>query len=357
MVNLITVGILEILGIIRRNKVYIYILFMIFLWLLLWNSLSGPDRNNYMFHYRMITGLNKEVHFEIGMQIIMLFCKKIGFSFQTFLAVYSGIAYILITKTVLKYSENPALVASFYFLFPFLLDSEQLRSLMGMAIMVYGITFLIEGSKKGYIKYGISCLVATLFHASCFVYFLFFFVFLDEKTIKKIVIMVIFFILLLLGNGRTIFTKIFPFLPINKVLAYFYSENSNSKMIYSVLFFLLAFLLFNYTIDQILKNKESNIVLVRYYKCIRKINLFCLSYLPLVAINDNFMRLPRSVFILNYIIISNYLGIRIKKKKQLLILLFAIALLGVRLFVYFIGAGFESFIIPYFYEGFLGKQR
>lgn len=357
MINLIIAGILEVLGIIKRKKKYIYIIFMTFLWLLLWHSISGFDRKNYIIHYNRITGLNKEVRFEIGMQMVMLVCKKMGFSFQMFLAIYSGIAYFLISKTVLRYSQNPALVSSFYFLFPYLMDSEQLRSMMGMAIMVHGIFFLIEGSKKGYIKFGISCLLATMFHSSCFVYFLFFFVFLGEKTIKKMVIAIVFFIIILLQWGRTVIQTIFPFLPIHKVLSYLYSGVSNRKMVFSVLFFLLSFVLFNYTIDQVLKCRGNSGLLEKYYRCIKKINIFCLSYLPLVAVNDNFMRLPRSVFLLNYIIISNYLGKKIIKKKQLYILMVAIEVLGVRLIVYFLGGGYEQYILPYFYEGFLGRQK
>lgn len=344
--SLIIAGILLMASIIKRNSKVLFFLLLFLMWLLMWGNTTSSDRISYIIMYNQIKGVTSSLPVEMGYQKMMLFMKALGVQFQVFLAFFSGIAYILITKTVFRYSKNPALVLTFYFLFPFLLDAEQVRSFLGMSLVLYAIKYLEKIDKKNICLYCLFCLLATTLQYSCVIFLVFLFVKFGKRTLV-IVVSIMTSIFILLKRGYVIFNSILPKFVYVKLVSYL-SGNITIKNIISVVFFLL---IFGITIYLILKKKHGEINSASFYDVILKINIISIAFMPLVLYSDDFTRIPRAILILDYIVISNCIKKKITKKYELCLLLICLLIVGSRMAVYFVGGGYNSFIIPFFYEG------
>ncbi len=344
--SFIIAGVLEVAGVVKRNSKIVFFLFLFFMWMLFWGNQTSPDHQSYKWMYQTISGITVSLDVEIGFQATMLLAKYMGMSSVMYFAIFGLIAYLLIARFILEYSENPAFVLCLYFLYPFLLDAEQKRSFMGTALVLFGFRYLIKGTKRGMIQYAICCIVAAMFQISCIIFLIFLAVAVKEKNVYKI------------AFGATVATaSINIFLPIiNKVLPAFafqkllrYLSKFQMKNIISICFFLIIIVMGIWGSRHLMEYADEK--QKKFYEVCIHINVLSISFLPLVYLADDFTRLPRTILVMDYIVYANYIKKKITKRKQLLVFALALGLVGSRFLAYFLGAGMESYIIPFFVEG------
>ena len=112
-------------------------------------NLKNPD---YEYYENLFSRATQGVSFhavETGFWYIVKFAAKIGVSYSLFLKIYTLIALLLISSSIIKYTEKPSLVLVLYMCYPFLLDVAQIRHFMAISIFTFSsFVFLIFKSKK-----------------------------------------------------------------------------------------------------------------------------------------------------------------------------------------------------------------
>lgn len=124
----------------------------------------GTDYGLYKFYYG---NLGKGSRFEIGFKNLMIFCNKIGCSYNVFIFIIAAITIILFYLLIKRYSKKPA-DSIFYFVtlgyYAFLFNI--IRQMLAISISLFGIKYIKE---KNFIKYLVVIVIASLFHLSALI--------------------------------------------------------------------------------------------------------------------------------------------------------------------------------------------
>lgn len=158
----------------RRNQKRIFFIFVIFLTVLLsFRYRQGTDYYSYYLQFQNIS-LNSSFlknslnHGEIGWYMIMLFFKKLGMSFETFIALLSCVMMYLIGNSITKHS--PYRITSLLIFYPtyFLTYCfSGIRQALVLSIFLgISLDYLIN---KNFNKYVIVTIVCALIHRSALI--------------------------------------------------------------------------------------------------------------------------------------------------------------------------------------------
>ncbi len=343
--SLVVSGILEVIALIRRNSKLVFSLMVLMMWLTLWGDQTSPDRLNYQWMYEHVRGFSNVWRIEFGFQMMMIVSKNFGLGFQCFIAIISLISFWLLSKRILETSCNPAFVMAIYFLFPFLLDAEQLRSFLGMSLIIYATAYLEKHNKIDKAKYIMFCLLATSLQYSCFIFFLFLMVELSKKKVV-IVTAILTTSIAFIKHFYTSLSAFMPFFVYTKLRNYL-NKTTTFKNYLLALFFIFVSCITIYLIKhRKYYTKESS-----FYEVVLKINIISFAFVPLVLFSEDFTRIPRSILILNYIVISNSIKKKLTRKFEVALVCVCLVIVGSRMLSFFLGAGYKSYIVPFFYEG------
>lgn len=348
--NFIISGILECISIAKRNSRVVFYFFAIYLGLLFCGNTSTPDRSAYALVYHHITKLELNGSNEIGFQILMLIGKKLGISFYVFCGVICIISLTLLANAILRLTVNPALALCSYFLFPFVLNGEQMRSFLGMSIVFQGITFVLEKRKYCWFIYFLLCVVGGLFHTSCFIYIIYLSIIIPRKMIKWIAVGVI-AMFSIFRKRLNIIVKFIMGSFARKFDSYLGEIHSKNNWIIYVVFYALIIVITLYYYRKFadkIPNQKRHID----FKAIYKINIVSIGLLILIYLNPNMERILELVLIMDYCVLSNLVGKKIKFFREIGIIFFLIAIPGTRFIAYVHGSGWNNYIVPYFIEGF-----
>lgn len=339
---------LEIAAVVRRRGKVIFPLAMIFLWLLMSGNTTSPDRYTYIYTYNRFTHIDMNGSMEIGYQLFMYMAKKMGLNFQGFLAIYFAIALLIFYAAIKSLAKNNLLVLGLYILYPMILDSDQIRSFMGACIVLLGLTYIIKEKAYSVWIYGGLCICAGLFQQSCFIYLIYMFVLFSEQLIRNIAIVVICF--LAFGRKYIVWlTSKFTVFNLARVMGYLNNSEAKENWIIYAVFYVFIILFSNYVSRKYINEQDNG---VNYDKFFRKINWLSLSFVFLLTLSPHFERLLRPVLILDYIELTNRINRKIKSWHELYIISILLFITIARFTIYCIGAGYDSYIIPIFENGF-----
>ena len=283
-----------------------------------------------------------------GYSNICNFCLKLGMEFYDMNFIVSTVILFVLFYFIMKLSEKPAFVLSMFTIFPLTDSIIQKRNLLGMMFLYIAFMVLIRRQeKKNKLLYLFFCLLAFSVHSIYIIYLPI--VFLDKLSWNKIK----WFVASVLGCS-VIIVPVLPrlariFMNNDKLLAYFI--NWKIPLYQSVCwwglhisFCILIYLIIKYRLqphDGLLVN----------YDFVLKINVFFLIVLPLYYYEPTFFRIYRNIFLLDYVAVSNCMGIngRFSKKCYFCIVLLIILVLLIFLsqFVWF-GVGFDVLVKPLF---------
>lgn len=301
----------------RPNKIFknrfnfAYSLMLLIMWIFFgWNT-SNADFLNYKHIYDIINYSGGYSGVEFGFEFVMKLSNYLGLSYYSFLKVYSLLGLLFITSSIKKYSNNSTLVLFLYLVYPYLLDVVQIRNFMAMAIMVYGIRFLVSRDKKSSILYIISIMVASSFHYSALFYLVFLLV--RIKKVKKIFAISLFVIISGFLTSSVFSGLILNLLRLERYQVYFVGSTSLYGKALFVFYFIASTILIYFIYKKIIKIKENARNNSMYFisdeqyefaDVVMKINILILISYVLVYLDVDFVRIYRNILPLNYILFS-----------------------------------------------------
>lgn len=309
--------VLFILGIIFKKSKIVFYSLLIWMWILFgWNS-NNADYNNYIFAYEnaeYLLGIN---FYEVGYRWLVYISKIFGLSYQQFLILVSGIGLSLMSSSIKKYSKNPTFVLALYLFSTFFTNVVQVRSFIATAIIIYAIRYLVEGSKRGIIIYGLLTIIATTIHFSAFFYILFVFCKMINKKVLLIGALSITILSYFISTSGFVQHILLSVVDVEKVVNWISGRNLNSYIFNSLIqiISLIIITIFSkinkkekvHSHDSYNINGNALINLDNYMNTVYEINLIMLISTVLYLYDGTFIRIFTGIIPLNLIFFSNIL--------------------------------------------------
>ena len=128
------------LSFLKKDSKLVYFITFLFAWILFGFNTMNLDYLNYKARYEGAGGLISEPLFLYTLKVF----SRLGLTYQQFLLIFSLAGLLLMSAAILTYSPFPALVLFFYILFPFCLDTVQIRFFMASALILFSAFFLLK---------------------------------------------------------------------------------------------------------------------------------------------------------------------------------------------------------------------
>lgn len=325
----------------KDKKEILSVFFVVILWIIMANMDLVSDRYQYWSWYETFETIEKNSSMEIGFQLFILLSKWVGLSFKQFMYLYTGIALLFLWSAVRNMTEHVSLVFVLYFLFPFILDSDQIRSFMGMTIALFGLSRILIGNNKtkDFFIFFLLCLVASLFQKSCLFYLAYFLMLVDRK---KLFLIVLGFIVLIITTRVLIREDVLLSTTFaRRIVRYFQLSDITAKNIVSFFYYavILLFSLLVFCNSSYSKTALINIIIIS------------MLILPFIILSDHFSRLIRLSLIIIYCYSINlYFDVNSTCLfNRFVFLEFVFIMAVLRFLVYYMGEGYQSYIIPLFH--------
>ncbi len=165
----------------KKESKLAYLLAGVYAWILFGFNTNNLDYANYKGRFEGAGGAITEPVFLFILKVF----RKLGFRYQSFLCVYAAVCLILLSVIIIKYSPYPAAVFFLYLVFPFCLDTVQIRFFLASSIVLVALCLILKYKTNKKLLYiaGFVLLVglATGIHYSAALYMIFIVLFLDEK--------------------------------------------------------------------------------------------------------------------------------------------------------------------------------
>ncbi|WP_367278332.1 EpsG family protein [Fusobacterium sp.] len=292
------------LGFFFKNKIISKIQ-LFWIWILISFNNGGPDYDGY-----------ESIFIESARKLQFNFFKpgvlysngayifhKIGLNLEVYTIITSSIALFFLCRIVKKYSKNPNFVYSCFIVFPLVDNIIQKRNFLSMIPILLSIDLLIEKKKCYIVKSFILIIIAFNFHVLGIIYLVYIIVpFFSLKNIKKISLVILTIGLILMPILDEVAKILFRFAS-SRVELYFFDISMRLPFYKASCFVIIHLLMFCYVIFSVkFKNKKDT-----FDKTLLKINYVFLFAIPLYFYDSTFLRIYRNIFILNYILIGNYI--------------------------------------------------
>jgi len=316
----------------KYNKFKTKILCIIMLLLVAWIMINGNneigDLDNYEKAYYNAKNSNINISSDIGYNFLMYIGNKLGLSFLQFKSILILFSLSLILNTLTCFTNYAGFFFFFYLLHSVFLDASQIRNFLSIAIVIYGLKYLLNKDKSVlyYLFYNI---LAVSVHFMAVAYFVFIFIRANE-TIKKwsLRILVVVFAIIFYFSINTNF--------ISDLIVFFSDfvaeETSNKLLLYSSTRSRFGFLaptliyisniffikyLNHYVLDEhntVVRNKTvKNMVYTNakkinnnaeFFKLVEQISTISIFFLPFNVVSLTFYRLVRNIFLFDLIYYS-----------------------------------------------------
>ena len=322
---------------------------LVFVFLVLW-ILIGFNRGSADYAYYETLFLRAqqgwEYHaVETGFWMLIKFASSIGLNYSQFLIIYSLIGLLLISSTIVKYTNKTACVLLAYCCYPFLLDVAQIRHFMACAIFIFSIRFLERFSFKNVILYCIFILIAASQQliAVAFLIFLMVYVSNQKKAIKIAVVMT--------GMMFILYRYIMNFTLVEKILETrdstinYTSGITLSQFVLYVIFYstllLISLFLSKYSKkDKLMKNVDSNIGMEMLFK----VSMYAAIFIPFLLLDFQYTRLFRSCLIPIYIYNINKMECLSKNNRIIIKFVFWLIMIIVSIKLFGPGSGYYDIL-------------
>lgn len=326
-------------SIIKKDSKVLFLITFLLLWILVTFNYNNADYNMYQRLYNLYGNSQGFMSSEILFQVFCKIGNFFGMSYRVFRAIYSTITIVLLANSFKHLTKNCSIVSGLYMIFPFLLDAVQIRHFMAIALVIYGLRFLVTDNNKDIWKYIVCNILAIGFHYIAI--FCLLFVILKFFENKKILIFcialdLILIILIISGIGVTILSYI---LPMEKVQAYFITNQYKTSFLIMCIATIIQILTIIYAniisaiwnkkyINNIYEEEENKNIEKekKIIDIILKINTLSLLLIPTFFFNIQMYRMSRTILILDYIMLGISLGKK-NRKDNIFLIFFTIIIL------------------------------
>ena len=291
---------LSVFSCLKKNRIYA-ILLLAFLFVLLAFQYGNADYFSYENMYTYFAGRNGTNTFSnIGYKWLCILFFELGLSYDQFLIVEAILGLGIIGYVVFKNCKLPGLVLVLYLIYPYMMDTVQVRNFLAEAVVLLGISLYINlPALRGYIYMAICLLAASLIHVSALVYLVFLLLpLMKTKHVKVLIVFGVLFECVLMAYAK----EIVQLLGMNEhVTSYFDKRISVYTAIFLIFYFSIAYI----GLNQMKRINPENEKYARWNLIVNRVNILILPFVPLCFITNDFQRIYRNVFLLSYIAVVN----------------------------------------------------
>lgn len=215
------------LGLIKKNSKAVTCGLVFLIYILFAFEKSDADYLEYVRMYQQIGyGSGRALSYELGYVWISKIANNIHMSFEFMRGVVCLFEVGFLYVTAKRFTRNTAMVLALFMVFPAMIDAELFRFLLGMCIVILGLGYLLNGQTiKDYIIYGVTVVLASLFHTSFWIFIIFYLLIIkDRKQLTRIVVITFIVCFRMLGTG--VFFNILSHLPIREFVITKYQTGS-----------------------------------------------------------------------------------------------------------------------------------
>lgn len=184
-----------IMSLIIKDKKSNWMIYAGTLCLLLWTSKGTyADFVGYydIFERINVTGFNV-VGATPGWFILCRLFGILGFNYYGMSLILTFVACLLLHKLFSKFDANENVIWAVMLVFPLLINGIQIRFFFAMAIVTFGLKYLIFNNKFALLKYSICVLLASTIHSAAIIFIILILVLLYEKfRIKTNIVITVF---------------------------------------------------------------------------------------------------------------------------------------------------------------------
>ncbi|WP_379945967.1 EpsG family protein [Enterococcus devriesei] len=318
--------------------------FSFIMWIIMGFNKYNADYFVYEHIFKSVNayGIQSSLNIESGFQAIMRLIGMFTNDYQVFLRIFSLIAILLFLYSLKRYTKKVGLILFLFCLFGFLSNAIQLRSFLSMSFLLLGTWHLIyEDGFKSIIKFLLYVLVGSQFHITILFYLILLVIKFSTRTIYLITLILILSITAFYGNIVLLFGD-------TKFAGYVSSQSGLGLTKTIVLFiYFVCNLILIWTISTADKRLENEPLAKKIFF----INLLVSSSMILVVVNNNFIRFIRNIYILNYVVFSNFVLLNYKCTKMKNYFFIVVYFLFIFISLYFFtiqGSAFEIGVKPLF---------
>lgn len=310
----------------RSNKVFVCL--VVFTWFVAAFCTQHADYATYYTRYMNYERLSSLT--EVGFTWIMILFHKLSFSFDLFLCIAYAFTIGTVAWFIRKHSPNYTICFALYSIFPYCIDSVQLRNTMAFCVFLIGLNSLLKEDEtlkiRRVIFFVISVIIASFIHFSAILFLLVLIpYFLDIRKIT-IVTAIVTGILMLVGNVDLLTKVATLFVSSSKMDSVLdritkYGVHSIHSIQLAMIIPTALILLFIFSSQYNLRleekygtNLQRTIEVQNNLDIFLKIQIVALCILPIVPFILDVYRIHRYLLILGYIAATSYNTERCKRR-------------------------------------------
>lgn len=293
------------LGAIIKNKKISAGILAFYMWILLGFGYGNTDYASYENQFRYFNVVNRNFTISnFGYQTLCRLFYPIGIDYATFLVIEATVIIVLYYIFTLKNCKNPYLCLLLVCIYPFIIDTTQVRTFFAAALMITAISIYANGNGiRSYIGMLVFLVLAFSIHFSFAAFFIFLFIpLMQRKYIPLWIVIVALIEVLLFSNIGRMALLITNQSQIDR---YFGKGVSGLTVIFLIIYFAVMYLPVLITSRHVDDWFEEGSREKRFAEIVVKCNILMLIFVPYCFITNDFMRFFRSIFVLNYAMLIN----------------------------------------------------
>ena len=300
----------------------LYCVMVVYMWLLFALNTEAPDSPVYEWVYND----NIPGAFEPLFTAIMDICRMLDMPFIGFRMVLATLLLIFLNLTYKKIEQYKALALAMYMISLFPGQVSTIRAALACAILMYAMSVFIDNPKQNSNKYCILLFIATLIHYSS-ILFIVYFLARRETTKNTILYYLIIAVLgiLIVQHTDILIDVVSRFTNREKILTWL-SQGPNKEGYPNLTGFTAEMIIL---FGNIFFTKKSKSIVFRYdmtvgkrriAKTIADLNVITILFIPLLSLNDTYMRLLYVMHGINIVlytmtafVLQEYRGVKLKE--------------------------------------------
>ena len=289
-------------------------LLWIILFILVAYNTNNLDYSAYYSNYNNLNWVKGSEYLYFALEFVF---KSLDFSFTQFKIVIALLSYILLAKFANTFAKNSPVFYVLYFIYPFFLDSVEIRHFLGLGIWLNGVSCLLESKHFPRIKYIASIILAAGIQSMYLIFFPLVLCFevriRERKNIKYLLltssllsILLVFLPSVTLSIISRSFALFSAFLGNDSRNEYYNAVHTNLGFLVflaeSLFSFFIFWMMYNDQIYVGLQKHEDRLFEFSYV-----VSIFLIILSPLYRINGQFMRITQASVVLFHVTVIMYM--------------------------------------------------
>jgi len=304
-----------------KSKILYYAM-MVCMWVLFVFNTGAPDTVIYEWIYND----NVPGAFEPLFTVIMSICRFGHFPFIGFRMVVATLLLVFINLTFRKVENYKTLALAIYLIEPFPWQVSGMRAALACTILMYAMSLLIEDPKDNTLRYCFWVLMATMVHYSSILFIVMLLV-RRQATVKTIFTYIAIAIIgvLIVSYSDVLLDFVSRFTQREKIITWLSGGANkegypNIKGFIAELIILFGNIFLTWRSKLVVTKHDSENAISHVARAIYSLNVITILFIPLLRLNDTYMRLlfvMHGVNIIGYVMAAYVLQEHGKIEKRL----------------------------------------